>query len=483
MAVSFGSVFLGAASLIASILLLVLSLVSGSAHTPSGDTGRSVSAYTVLTLDESAPDREVTASLNRIFNGQVLSESSQWVFLDDFGELQQIPLDQYDERLESFDPRNDGYAERVRSFFVRDGKRFFFIPRKGNFGENEDIEKNITAALDALQVNSWTMDYGDQKRNGPVLQPLRLYLVLFAASAITGFLWLKPRRLGLALFPVLGGVCLWGASGFALAAILSLLAGLLLEPVRDFCYSRLRRGEFRVRHFFRWLLFPLLLALYGLAALAGHIPPVLAALTVLFFTLIFFFFFVVEANLGGIMDHKRFVPVLILESSVKKLSFPQFMLPFVLSSCLALLFSGFFSGFGDFEEDAPVTDYLPPISAAEYRAHAEYQQHFSILPLGQNGFDENSYFHYDVGKDGLIDGALQGVFLPDAGLPALPPFPLETLMEFLGKRPVGRISHVEVIPVLLALLLSIPAMSGGGRGKGKKKGLIIYHNKSRRIAA
>ncbi|GHT70848.1 hypothetical protein FACS1894110_22990 [Spirochaetia bacterium] len=453
MAVSFGSAFLGAASLSASVLLLVLSLVSGSAHTPSGDTGRSVSAYAVLTLDESAPDREVTASLNRVFNGQVLSESSQWVFLDDFGELQQIPLDRYDERLESFDPRNDGYAERVRSFFVRDGKRFFFIPQRKNFWGNgkENIEKNITAALGALKVSSWTLDYGDQKRNGPVLRPgllsqsLGLYLVLFAASAITGFLWLKPRRLGLALFPVLGGVCLWGASGFALAAILSLLAGLLLEPVRDLCYSRLRGGEFRVRHFFRWLFSPLLLALYGLAALAGRIPPLLVVLTVLFFMLIFFFFFVVEAHSGGAVDHKRFVPVLILESSVKKLNFPRFMLPFVLSSCLAFLFSGgelrplvSTEGSGDFEEDVPVTDYLPLISAAEYRAHAEYQRHFSLLPLGQRGFDEDSYFHYDMGKDGLIDGDLQGVFLPEADMSALPPFPLEALMEFLGKRPAER---------------------------------------------
>jgi hypothetical protein len=165
---------------------------------------------------------------------------------------------------------------------------------------------------------------------------------------------------------------------------------------------------------------------------------------------------------------------------IKGLNFPKIILPFALASCLAFLFSGFFSGFeGD---DVPFTLSLPLISAAEYQAHAEYQRRFSLMPLGQGGFDEASYFHYDVGKDGLI---VKAESPEELGLAVIPPFPLESLMEFMGNpNPAGDTRDMnvfELIPVLLVLLLCIPAMSGGGRGRGKKKGRAIYNDK--RIAA
>ncbi|GHV63500.1 hypothetical protein AGMMS49587_13740 [Spirochaetia bacterium] len=517
-------VILGAASLAASALLLVLGFASLPAHASSGAAGGSASAYAVLTVDESAPDREITEALSIIARGPVYSESSQWVFLDDFGELRQIPLDEYDQRLEPFDPRNDGYAERVRSFFVRDGKRFFFIPRNRNF------EKRIDAVLGDIQPGlAWSLDSRARPR------PLGLYLGLFAAAAVTGLFWLKPRLLGAALFPVLGGLCLFGAPGFALAAVLSLLPALLAEPVRELCYvlsaegCRFRWGESRSRllqnsfapHFFRWILFPLLLALYGLMAAAARFPPVIAVLTFLLFMLIFFFFFIVETKRARAGDHIRFVPLLIAGLPLKRVNFPRVLLPFALSACLALIFAGgeprlklsvgkqasvagsggeprlklsvgkqasaAGSGFlGGVEDNAPVMAPPPLISAAEYRAHAEYQRRFSLLPLGRHGFDEASYFHYDIDDHGLIAKAGSPLAFLDGGLREIPPFPLEPVMEFLGKPgSVGNMRDLdlfELIPVLLVLLLSIPAL-GGGRGKGKKKGSAIYNDKTKRIAA
>jgi hypothetical protein len=176
---------------------------------------------------------------------------------------------------------------------------------------------------------------------------------------------------------------------------------------------------------------------------------------------------------------------------------PKIILPFALASCLALLVSVFWGGFpglssaGSFfarlgdrfglEQGGPAVSYPPPISAAEYQAHGKYQKNFSVMPLGR--FDEAAYFHYDIGKDGLIDpvGLPQG--LPGAESDgAIPPFPLESLMDFLtasasaeGIRGMGLF---ECAPVLLVLLLSIPALGGRGR---KKKGFLIYSDK--RIAA
>jgi hypothetical protein len=204
------------------------------------------------------------------------------------------------------------------------------------------------------------------------------------------------------------------------------------------------------------------------------------------FGLIFFVFCLIKAKQDRDGDHIRFVPVPILKSPVKKLLASRAPLPFALSSCIALLFSVFGGGFSGLPADDVPFPSPPLISAAEYRAHAEYQRHFSFSPLGRNGFDEDAYLHYDMGVDGLITNAAAGG-LNDADLPAIPPFPLEDLMEFLGNRGsagavlgIGDMGIVEFVPVLLALLLSIPALSGGGR-KGKKKGPDIYNDK--RIAA
>jgi hypothetical protein len=388
------------------------------------------------------------------------------VFLDDFGELRQIPLDRYGDRLEPFDPRNDGYAERLRSVFVRDGKRFFFIPRKRN------LEKNLTAALEAVQPGLvWSLN--DRDRKQPGRQPLAFNLTLFVAAAITGLFFMRPRRLWLVLFPVLGGLCLRGAPGFALAAILGLLPDLLGEPVRELVFARWKRFSL---YSFRWGLFTLLLVLYGIVALAGQVPPVLAALTFLVFTLTFFF-----SSITG--DHRPFAPVPILRMPVKRLNASKVMLPFALASCLAFLFAGFSGGFEVFKEDAPPADLPPLISAADYRAHAEYQRRFSFVPLGQNGFDEVSYFHYNIGEDGLIVRA--GLFeegAPEADLSAIPPFPLEALMYHTtkvdGMRSMG---FFKLLPVLLVLLLCVPVLSGGRQGKKKRP--AIYNDRSKRIAA
>jgi sorbitol-specific phosphotransferase system component IIC len=501
------ALFLILCSIAAAALLLVL----GFAAAPHG--GAATGAYTALILDETAPDGETAARLNSVLGrsaaGPVLSAASQWVFLDDFGELRQIPLEQYGERLEPFDPRNDGYAERLRSFFVRDGKRFFYIPRAedlwGTSGWN--LEKKVGAALGDIP---YTLVYRGWTR------PFTFYLVLFAAAAVMALFLLKPPLLAAVLLPVPIGLSLWGAPALALMALLVFMADLLLEPLRELCFSfgrwvpGMRRGEFRtrlVRNCFtpfrlRWFLAPVMLGLYGVLAGIAGLPLRLAALTALCFGVLFLFYLRMEAKqrLSGV--HVRFVPVLILESSGKKMIFPRSMLPFVLASCLAVIFSGYFPASGEFSGE--IGEQPPLISAAEYWDHLRYQRSFSFLPLGRNepprdGFDESDYFQYDLGEDGLIAGMRP---YPEQAEGIVPAFPLEGLMAFLGGPdmagpefadagsaanagvfpglPPG-FSLFDLMPVLLVLLLSIPAIAGLGRGSRKKKKMPMYNEK--RIAA
>jgi hypothetical protein len=92
--------------------------------------------YAVLRVDADLPDRVIgdrlVASIDNYISIGFVSESTQWVFLNDFDTLLSIPLDEYQERLAVSvlrpDPRDDGYAARLHSFFVRNNQRLFFIP-------------------------------------------------------------------------------------------------------------------------------------------------------------------------------------------------------------------------------------------------------------------------------------------------------------------------------------------------------------------
>ena len=122
-------------SLIASIGFWML----GAALTPA-ESG----AYGALVCGGDVPDREIRQRLEaRGFTG-IVSESGQWVLIDRFGSVERVPLDEYPARIMPFDPRNDGYAQKLRSLFVRDEQRFIYIPR------TVGIESRLAAALEDI---------------------------------------------------------------------------------------------------------------------------------------------------------------------------------------------------------------------------------------------------------------------------------------------------------------------------------------------
>jgi hypothetical protein len=132
-------------SLLCGGLVFVLSYGLPGRQKPAlGRGGAPGEGFAALTLDASYPDRQIRELLAYGGVKTAIGESSQWVFLEDFGGLEQVPLDRYWERVEPFDPRNDGYAERLQSFFVFNGERRIFIGLKG---APLDLEGRVQAAL------------------------------------------------------------------------------------------------------------------------------------------------------------------------------------------------------------------------------------------------------------------------------------------------------------------------------------------------
>jgi hypothetical protein len=402
---------------------------------------KNLDGYAALALEQGAPDREITLALEQALGRPVLSESSQWVFLNSFNASERIPLDEYDGRLEAFDPRRDGYAEKLRNFFVRDGKRWFFIPLGREFfgplspfNSPGALEKRIAVALGAVSGPAEAAglpplpDAAPGPGAGGWVFSLELWrpgrpLVWY--GALFGLAWIlalalergagnsagnlgagsRPRRGGfsgpaarsrrregrrllLLLAPMMFPLALWGAPGLALAALFLLLGSLAAEPLRELWARTGRPGANRKKHkapsllkagAYRFLVgYSLLLVpFFFVIPWIGGIPPLLALLNL--------------AGLGGLYvlrlgfetrrEFPRFVPLPILSSPAfaGKPAVPWPMLPFALASCLALFIG------------SPGVRAVPGAGALEsfretwpflvreddYQAHVKFQMGFS----------------------------------------------------------------------------------------------------------
>jgi hypothetical protein len=519
-------------SLVLGALLFILASFFSPVPKPGGNRAAGP-LFAVLELDESVSDREMAAALNQalglgVSGAQVFSESSQWVLLNDFDNIIRVPLDQYGDRLEALDPRNDGFAGRLRSFFVRNGKRYFFIPLDdsaslfGGIFSRAAYRPVREKVRDLMGGVPYTLTFPGEGSLRPATAgpsagggSYGLYLVCYLLAAAALCFMFRPRLLAFHLVLSLGGLSLLGSPGFTMGAILCLLAGLLLEPVREICFSLWFTGSFRRRegsllngirwnslipYRSRWLLGLPLAGIYILSAVLGE-APLLALASFAAFMGIFFAYFIVEFR-GR--RHIPFVPVIIMENRAGS-EFPKSMLPFACASLISAFFSLSSLDLGlelprtpawldkagrtDRNPDAALSaesreeGWPAPIDAAEYRAHVLFQTGFSLLPLGSE-FAQPEYFHYDIGQDGLITDVSAEYYGIDQDIP---PFLLEGFMTFLKNQvyteasAARELSLAGFLPALCTLLICIPAFTGPVRRGGGKRKPSLYGDK--RIAA
>jgi hypothetical protein len=493
-----------------------LSFVSGLCSAGRG-TGE---GYGVLSLDQGCPDRTVGAALTAAGIEAYYSESNQWAYLDDFGELVKIPLDEYRKRLEPFDPRNDGYAEALDAFFVRNGTRRFYIPLEPGKG---DPRKRLAGRVaGALGDTPYSLEFLVSK---PPFSRHAVSFVFFGA-AVLGSVFLSGRAFQMAfLIPPCVPLVFLGLPGFVLGGMLFGFSGSLCSSLDDFC-SRRRRGE----QFFRRppgscpgpfsfsQLMPLLFAAsYWVIVSLGGVP-VRSALPV------FISCCVIPGILAGAEPdregHVRFRPVPIRKPRLNPLVFlylfkrncPPAILPWAPASVFALLLSLILPWSGP-EPDVDAAGDISLLYSRDYEAHFEFQRSFSLRPLGagKNGefpehlpsFDSQAdsslvpagqgvrshYYHYSIGEDGLITGTAAGnyPFDMEAENPderEHPPFLLADLMDFLeGHTPVVNQVHTrnDLISIAFIVALAAPPFIHAGKRERKKRSLLILNDK--RVAA
>ncbi|MDR0403771.1 MAG: hypothetical protein LBH35_09310 [Treponema sp.] len=383
---------------------------------------RAGSPWVVLEVPETVPGRELAETLQNAGIACV-SDVSIPVLLNVFDGIREIPLDSYDDYVEAFDPRNDGYASALRSFFTAAGKRRFFL--RPGFG----LERKL-AKLPPEFSGAWTLE-----RFGvfPVAA-----CAAFAAAALFFVLWetlsaagTRPsppdRRFSgggepgfpfgaFCAVPVLFPLALAGAPGLMAAGLFVVLFHASKPVLRE--YFRRYRKSFRSMkgNEGRELagLYPLHRAVglgifpaYVLCCLVGGISPLIALPAPFFFCVSLF----LSGKAEAAVDRNVFFPLPISGKVRPRALFPPALPVFLAAFALAL--------------SRPVSPPSPrsapygPLPGPEaYAAHAEFQASFSRRSL----YGERSYGSYPVGEDGLISG-----FVPDppAPLPSFPPYPPE----------------------------------------------------------
>jgi hypothetical protein len=467
------------ASLIFGLLLFFLGA------TPKQRTGGKPSGYAVLTLDAAWPDVSIRERLAEAGLGTTIGESSQWVFLEDFGTLERVPLDSYRDRVESFDLRNDGYAERLSSFFVFQGKRRLFIPLRGA----GDIDGRVRAALGDIPFSLTVLTPPAGPRS--VVFPAILFTL---AAAFTLLLSGEVSAFFLPLWAVLSGL---GVPGFALAAVFAGLSRLLREPVRDYGMMR-RYGTPSPLPLGPWvealpqgILF--LLAFAGITILGG-LSPFSVILGFLFFMALLIFSLWAESYRGKRpwrtmrQGHIRFRPVPI--SGITRsltggmFSYARIMAPFTLAALVLLFVPAVLPGNAGIPSPAVSRDWTGwksplTVNAEVYREHVEFQRAFSFLPLGAPD-KPSAYLRYSMAEDGLIDGAGSGESVgPGESVDSeIPSFPLAGLIDFLTNYTYTDPDYGSSGSLLIVLGLGAVLVFQDRRRPGK---LTLYRDK--RIAA
>ncbi|MDR0389872.1 MAG: hypothetical protein LBH73_07365, partial [Spirochaetaceae bacterium] len=292
-------------------------------------------SYGVISVDPSYNDRELRSLLAEAGIETVISESSQRVFYDSFDGIQAVPLDQYREYIDGVDPRDDGYAEKLRSVFIgKEGRRLFIPPRSGFFsGTQAALKGKVARALSGIPHSLKIEGFS---------RPLVFPLLVFAASSFLMLFFFRAGRVFVPALPLLGPLAWFGAPGFALAALACLMLEVLSPPLEEWTAGSLRLLR-RPSGIKRLAASGFLLLCWGGLFIMSGIPLPLICILVPVLFLAWLSLWRKKA-LAQRLGHTRFVPLSILpEQGLFRESF-RILLPFALGAAVAFAFPLFFQG-------------------------------------------------------------------------------------------------------------------------------------------
>lgn len=451
-------------ALAVGVLLSGAAVVLAYASRPS-----SGSAYLRLSFDSKSEDRGIVAALAAAGFHDVVSESTEWVLLDDFGVGERVPLDRYAERVGDIDLRNDGYAAKLRSLFLTDSARVVFVRRPILSllpGAAAALERTLRAALPGRPFTLDTPPRGAFSAFNLAAALLGLLLVAFLTrSAVKTFLSL-PATVALGVFGP-GGLA---AAGFLYAAHRSFISCCREISTALSLFSS-KKGEDRatvdmVKFCAAWgvesiPIFLLFAAAAAAAALLTGVPGGVFVVSAAASLCSGYAYLALSKTLSERRGHGRFVPVRLRPAFAPSfLGQARSLLPF---SAIAVAL--FLVGFSGRLPAAPTASAFSPgaspgaspgITEQDYRAHLEAQRSFRTTNLYAPRAGE-AYTDYRLDESGLAAATDNVAVDPEPLRTDLPPAEGMLFSSPGGNGRPGGAWIAELIAVLISLAVSIPS--------------------------
>jgi hypothetical protein len=389
--------------------------------------------YAVLKVDTLTEEEHLLELLEAGKNnltGVPISESTQWVLLDEFGSLQKIPLDKYSQRLLPFDPRNDGYAEKLKKVFESDGKRNIYIPLNTGSWNAAMLDKHFK---DLLKDIYFTIDYYG------IVKPVYLYFIFYFASSIGLLIICYVKKIPfsyvkniLTLIPVLSPLSFFGACGIVSAGIIFGFFVLMREPFGDLVklpslFSGANKKMFGLLYKeilkpykMYWSVLPVFAASSGIIIVFSQIK--LLFLLIVFICSLAMYLFSCKTVVFLYVSRKRFNPILIIKKPFPDFTFSVCMSPFAIFAILVIFVTPYITGKYTSNEK-----YNIAIDETDYLEHLIYQSAFSISKLGTSITD---FQNYTFDEDGLL--VKQKIIEESINIDGFPSFPLGHLTNFFN---------------------------------------------------
>jgi hypothetical protein len=385
-------------------------------------------SYAVIECPVAVSDRAVTDALRENGVQGVVSESTQFFLLNAWSGIEQVPLDRLEDRLIAADPRRDAYAPKLRSFFVNDKTRRFFVPLSN--GKNRSvfmIETALRNTLSEIPVSSIIIPQNAQP-------PLSRIMGMIEKTVV-------------------------------LAAMLMLCVMVIVPFFKDFLSDLSYRGRKLRRGHVPFIVSLFLAAVFIACGIAGSAASAFRIVFIVLPLAVFLLGWMLPAwlqwrraqrrghvlfrplALRGVLVHpkRRGPPVIIMG-----------MFAVAAIATIVTIVSGvsFFTG-SDGGGTAPLSreGYGAMVSADEYHTHGRRQTLFSYLPLGiEREEDAPPYLRYTRDSGGLYVAA-GTVDEPEIALPPYPFADLAAFVEGAGQPVAGSSGGPLLFFIALAALL------------------------------
>lgn len=472
--------------LVAAAAVSVLTIQLGIS---GGSTNRRAVPYAKLVFDAASDDRAIVSSLAAGGFRDVISESTQWVILDDFGDGERIALDRYRDRVESFDPRDDGYAEKLRAVFLSGGKRFVYVRRpfvSVLSGSAASFERELRGAL---AESSFTV----ASDASPSSFPMPRAVAALACLALGAFFTKSFAKTLLAL-PSTVSLAVWGPAGFIAAGFLYAAFLSFFPSIREL--SRIvggfssKRGNDRatldaVKRERGWefesIPISAILTISSLVlSILGGVPRSCFAAAFGAAALCAASQLRVAKVLADRRGHARFAPLSLrpaLRASLARAF--RGVLPFSLAAAVLLVAALAAGAFAPAAAEPPAGE---RVTMVDYRAHLERQNSFRttnlFAPRAEEGFPG-----YKLDASGLAVPSSASA-APNALKTELPPAERYLIGPSRGAEQVG-VPFAGLVPDLVAVLcslaVSLPVSFAAGLFDKRTK--VTAESAEKRIAA